>query len=147
MSDRWPLRSYLELGALPGAVPCARLHTRQVVWEWGLREPIETVELVVSEIVTNAVRASEGLTGSRYSGNWLPGPIPVRLWLSSDQGCILVQVWDGNDRMPQRQKPELEAENGRGLTLVEALCQDWGVYRLEGASGKVVWTIVATSLP
>jgi hypothetical protein len=32
-ADRWPLRSFLELGALPGAVPCARLHTRQVLWE------------------------------------------------------------------------------------------------------------------
>jgi hypothetical protein len=31
----WPLRSYLELAALPGAVPCARLHARQVLWEWG----------------------------------------------------------------------------------------------------------------
>jgi len=49
MTDRWPLRSYLELAALPGAVPCARLHTRQVVWEWGLQELAETVELVVSD--------------------------------------------------------------------------------------------------
>ena len=32
----WPLRSYLELGALPTAVPCARLHARHLVWEWGL---------------------------------------------------------------------------------------------------------------
>jgi hypothetical protein len=31
----WPLRSGLELGALPSAVPCARLHARQVTWEWG----------------------------------------------------------------------------------------------------------------
>ena len=31
-----PLRSYLELGALPTAVPCARLHARHVLWEWGL---------------------------------------------------------------------------------------------------------------
>jgi hypothetical protein len=30
----WPFSSYLELGALPGAVPCARLHVKQVLWEW-----------------------------------------------------------------------------------------------------------------
>jgi len=35
MADEWPLRSYLELGALPSAVPCARLHAKQVLWEWG----------------------------------------------------------------------------------------------------------------
>jgi len=34
--DQWPLQSFLELGALPGAVPCARLHARHVLWEWGL---------------------------------------------------------------------------------------------------------------
>jgi hypothetical protein len=33
--DQWPLQSFLELGALPGAVPCARLHTRHLLWEWG----------------------------------------------------------------------------------------------------------------
>jgi hypothetical protein len=30
----WPLQSHLELGAFDTAVPCARLHTRQVLWEW-----------------------------------------------------------------------------------------------------------------
>ena len=36
LTGRWPLRSFLELGALPSAVPCARLHARQVLWEWRL---------------------------------------------------------------------------------------------------------------
>ena len=36
VTGRWPLRSFLELGALPSAVPCARLHTRQLLWEWGV---------------------------------------------------------------------------------------------------------------
>src|ERR1700735_440426 len=57
----WPLQSHLELGAFDTAVPCARLHARQVLWEWGLKEIAETAELVISEIVTNAVRASGGL--------------------------------------------------------------------------------------
>lgn len=33
MNDYWPLRSYLELGILPSAVPCARLHARNILWE------------------------------------------------------------------------------------------------------------------
>jgi hypothetical protein len=36
LAARWPLRTFLELGALPGAVPCARLHARNVLGEWGL---------------------------------------------------------------------------------------------------------------
>jgi hypothetical protein len=35
MTDPWPLRSSLELGALPTAVPCACLHVKHVLWEWG----------------------------------------------------------------------------------------------------------------
>jgi hypothetical protein len=53
---QWPLRSYLELGALPTAVPCARLHARHLLWEWGLNGLAADAELLVSELVTNAVK-------------------------------------------------------------------------------------------
>jgi len=36
MADEWPLRDFIEFGALPGAVPCARLHARLLLAEWGL---------------------------------------------------------------------------------------------------------------
>src|SRR5713101_5872411 len=48
----WPLQSRLELAALPGAVPCARLHARQLLWEWGLATLAETAELLISELTT-----------------------------------------------------------------------------------------------
>jgi hypothetical protein len=54
---RWPLRTGLELGPLPGAVPCARAHTQQVLWEWRHVELSDEVGLVVSELVTNAITA------------------------------------------------------------------------------------------
>ena len=54
----WPLRSYLELGALPTAVPCARLHARHLLWEWGLNGLAADTELLVSELATNAVKAT-----------------------------------------------------------------------------------------
>ena len=38
MAHEWPLRDFLELGALPGAVACARYHVRQVLWEWRLTD-------------------------------------------------------------------------------------------------------------
>jgi anti-sigma regulatory factor (Ser/Thr protein kinase) len=114
-----------------------------VVWEWELRERADTVELVVSELVTNAVQASEELGGCQWHGQWIPGPPPVRLWLQADDTTVLMQVWDGSDRMPRRQEPESYGESGRGLILVEALCGQYGVYVLDGASGKVVWGEVA----
>lgn len=140
--SEWPFQSYLELGALPSAVPCARLHARQVLCEWGLQAGTDPVELIVSELVTNGLRASEGLTGSRYAGRWTPGTPPLRLWLHAHQQLIAIQVWDGNDLVPTRQVADLDAESGRGLLLVESLSQSWGSYRLQGSSGKIVWAVV-----
>jgi hypothetical protein len=141
MTD-WPLQSYLELGALPTAVPCARLHAKHVLWEWGLEDFIDTAELIVSELTTNAHKASAALTGSRYHGKWRAGVPPIRLWLCSDKERVMVQVWDGDDRMPEAQGIDLEAESGRGLLLVEALSQEWGTHRPEDASGKFVWALL-----
>jgi anti-sigma regulatory factor (Ser/Thr protein kinase) len=139
--SEWKLCTFLELGALPTAVPCARLHTRQVLWEWHLDALTGTAELIVSELVTNAVRASTGLTGSRRSGRWVPGTPPVRLWLSSERQRVLIQVWDGNDRHPAPQDPGPDAESGRGLLLVDSLSAKWGCYSPEWSSGKVVWAL------
>jgi anti-sigma regulatory factor (Ser/Thr protein kinase) len=96
MSAQWPLRDYIELGALPGAVPCARLHARQVLWEWRLTGLSDDVELLVSEILTNAVQASRALH---------PVP-PVRLWLLADETRVLILVWDASypHRGPRRRR-------------------------------------------
>jgi hypothetical protein len=149
--SQWVWRSYLELGALPSAVPSARLHARLVVGEWGLEEFADTVELIVSELVTNAVQASEGLLDSRWQGRLVPGVPPVRLWLQADRSRVLLHLWDGSERMPEQPEPEpyrehrhqIEMETGRGLLIVESLCERYGVYVLEGSSGKVVWAEVA----
>ena len=67
-TDPWPLRSSLELGALSSAVPCACLHVKHVLWEWGLNSLAESAELLVSELVTNAVNAT-GQPGQTVSVN------------------------------------------------------------------------------
>jgi anti-sigma regulatory factor (Ser/Thr protein kinase) len=125
----WPLTSQLELGALPTAVPCARLHARQVILEWGLTGLAHTAELLVSELVTNAVRASSDLLS----------PV-VRVWLSSDRATIAIRVWDGSAELPARHDAGPDSERGRGLLLVESLSEDWGSYRK--AEGKVVWVLI-----
>jgi hypothetical protein len=142
MND-WPLKSYLGLGALPSAASCARLHAKHRLWEWGLEDFSDSVELVVSELITNGLKASVGLIGSRIGGKWRPGVPPIRLWLCSDKERVLIQVWDGNDRMPEAENDDPLGESGRGLLLVEALCVDWGTFRPEGDSGKVVWGVIA----
>jgi anti-sigma regulatory factor (Ser/Thr protein kinase) len=140
----WPRQSYLELGVTASAAPCARGHTRLVLAEWGLPELADPAEQVVSELTTNAVAASYGLVGSRFGGRWSAGLPPVRLWLMAHSRRVLVQVWDGNNRMPQQREADAEAESGRGLWLVEALSEDWGAFQPEHASGKVVWALVAS---
>lgn len=126
---RWPLRSFLELGALPGAVPCARLHTRQVLWEWGLTALTESTELLVSELVTNAVRICRATEGDA----------PVRLWVVSDAAQVVILVWDASVLAPVCADPDDDAESGRGLLLVEAVSTRWGWDFPPGMGGKVVW--------
>ena len=67
-TDPWPLRSSLVLGALSSAVPCACLHVRHVLWEWGLNSLAGRAELLVSELVTSAVIAA-GQPGQTVSVN------------------------------------------------------------------------------
>jgi len=86
VTGRWPMRSYLELGALPSAVSCARLHTRQLLWEWQLTMLADDAELMVSELTTNAVQITQ--TDGRDT--------PVRLWLLADQTRLLILVWDAS---------------------------------------------------
>ena len=138
----WPHQSYLELGSLPTAAPCARLHTKLVLWEWDLGALAETATLIVSELVTNAVQASRGLTDSRFADQWAPGTPPVRIWLSADEYRLVVQVWDGSDQPPVPQPVEPEADCGRGLLLVGSLSAEWGSYAPEKCSGKVIWAVV-----
>lgn len=130
----WPLHSSLELGALPTAVPCARLHARHLVWEWGLDGLVESSELLVSELVTNAVQAMARLEDHTA----------VRLQLFGDNARVRIEVWDADPRPPSPNEsgedgiPDLESEGGRGLFLVAALSTCWDWYLTQEPTGKVV---------
>jgi Histidine kinase-like ATPase domain len=129
MADEWPLRDFIELGAWPTAVPCARMRTRQVLWEWRLKEFAESVELLISELVTNAVAACASSLGS------------VGLWLLSDGKQVVILVSDNDPNPPVPMNPEPTTEGGRGLLLVEAVSSRWGWYLIQGGTGKVVWAV------
>lgn len=134
VTGRWPLRSSLQLGALPTATPCARLHARHVLREWGITSIAETAELLVSELVTNGVKAAQTLE---------PKP-PIWLRLSTDNVRLLIEVWDGNMQPPRPSQlenglPPPEIEGGRGLFLLEMLSSRWSWGLTEEPRGKVVW--------
>ena len=138
LATEWPLHSFLELGALDGAVPSARLHARHVLREWSLAALADDAELVVSELVTNGVQASRAMTHAA-----------IRLWLASDRTQVMICVWDASPRPPIRMDAAEESENGRGLLLVEAVSTQWGWFHADPITpfatdthGKVVWSIV-----
>ena len=131
MADQWPLRTFVELGALPGAAPCARLHARLVLWEWRLRDLSERAELIVSELVTNAVNASPSASGCYRSAF---GFSPAR------PGCL---CWCGTPTRtrPSWPTPPPTQERGRGLVLVEAVSEQLGFHFPRGIGGKVAWAL------
>lgn len=117
------------------AVPCARGHARNVLREWGIRgDAAGAVELLVSELVTNAVQATRRLGA--------PVPRPVRLRLTYQAACVLVEVADGSPGAPVARQPEPEGDSGRGLMLVASVSTGWGYYTSAGI-WKVVWATVA----
>lgn len=132
---QWPLQSFLELGAFPCAVPCARLHARQMLWEWRLTGQSDIAELLISELVTNAVQIS------RVDAQ----TTPVRLWVLADRTRVLILVWDSSPLPPVRMSTSEDDENGRGLLLVETLSTRWDWYfPPQQNGGKVVWALMET---
>jgi anti-sigma regulatory factor (Ser/Thr protein kinase) len=127
------LCSALALGALPSAVPCARLHAKHVLRGW-LDHLADDVELIVSELVTNSIKATTAL----------PGPIvpPIGLRLSSDHTAVMVEVWDASTRPPVLITAGAAAQGGRGLVLVDTLSSRWGWVFPQEWGGKVTWAVV-----
>jgi anti-sigma regulatory factor (Ser/Thr protein kinase) len=141
--QEWPLLSHIELRALPGSARTARLHTKTILRRWCLGDLADTAELVVSEIITNAVRASTPITPKQPETGQAAGAQLLRFWLTSDQRSVLIQIWDSDHHRPVRKDVGPDAEAGRGLLLIETLSTQWGWYAPEEQGGKVVWAVCA----
>jgi hypothetical protein len=124
----WPWVSGLELGPLPTAIPCARLRTRAVLLGWQLGYLADDAEVLVSELMTNALNASWGLKEVT----------PVALRLLANHEKIIIEVWDRSPADPIARVTDDETEHGRGLAVIEALSNRWGFKRIS-FSLKVVW--------
>ncbi|MFI2205309.1 SpoIIE family protein phosphatase [Streptomyces sp. NPDC020192] len=110
-----------ELPADPAVVADARKEAARQLDEWGLEELAFTLELVVSELVTNAIRHAEA---------------PIRLRLIRNR-TLICEVSDGSATAPHLRHPRAMDEGGRGLLLVSQFTQRWGTRFVPG--GKVIW--------
>ncbi|QMU73758.1 ATP-binding protein [Streptacidiphilus sp. P02-A3a] len=142
-----PLAASLNLAALPTAVSCSRMFVRHTLHRWTLPERIDTAELVVSELVTNAVKAT-GVTTLQPTWAELDGLnlISVRILARGD--AFSIQVWDASVELPVQPAAgaDDEAESGRGLFIVGAMARQVGHFYPRGG-GKVVWAELALESP
>ncbi|MFD7033864.1 SpoIIE family protein phosphatase [Streptomyces sp. NPDC059917] len=99
----------------------ARRFARRALARWGLEELSDSLELLVSEVVTNAVRYAER-------------PVTLRLLRTDVLRC---EVGDDSPQLPRQRRARDTDEGGRGLFLVNRMARRWGATRL--SSGKVVW--------
>lgn len=105
----------------PANVQDTRRSTRETLAEWGMADLVDQVELMVSELVTNAVLHGAGDIGLRL----------IRA------GALLCEVRDDGNDLPYLCHADTTDEHGRGLQLVTALADRWGTNRTP--TGKVVW--------
>ncbi|GHA72563.1 SpoIIE family protein phosphatase [Streptomyces termitum] len=105
----------------PRSVGRARELARTQLTAWGLDALVDTVELLVSELVTNALRYGEG---------------EIRLRLLRER-TLVCEVWDAGLVQPRRRRAKDTDEGGRGLQLVGLLSSSWGARRTP--RGKTVW--------
>ena len=111
-----------EVPSDPAAVAQARALAVRQLEGWGLGEIAPTTELIVSELVTNAVRYATG---------------PIRLRLLR-QSVLICEVSDASGTSPRLRHARTTDEGGRGLFLVAQLTRRWGTRYIDG--GKIIWT-------
>ncbi|MEU5751757.1 ATP-binding protein [Streptomyces sp. NPDC047829] len=112
------------------SVPRARAMLHAVLSTWGVTQDVlESAELVLSELVTNALRVR--VPSDRQVG--------VRIARSLADGLLRLEVSDAGSGRPKVQAPQDDETGGRGLLLVESLAHRWGVDERASGIGKTVW--------
>jgi anti-sigma regulatory factor (Ser/Thr protein kinase) len=126
------------MAALPSTVGRARAYARWVLDTWQLSAMADTVELLVSELVTNAVN-NTGVIDESVDERLVAGKVnPIYLGLSVLVETLLIEVWDVSTTPPLRRVASDDDETGRGLLLMEMLSKEWDFEVLE-TGGKIVW--------
>ena len=134
-----PRMATRTLGAEAGSVRTARDFTVATLRRWGTAERSQDIAIVVSELLTNALRH-----GRPGSGDIWPRR-PIRLGLLLPGPCVLCAVADPGKAAPAPQRLGSLAETGRGLHIICALSDQWG-YTTPSDKGKVVWAMFYRAL-
>lgn len=135
----------LRLTAVPTAVAVSRMFVRHTLAHWNFEEHTDTATLIMSELVTNAVKAS-GITSEQPKSWQVTTEHVVGVQLRALEASLYVDVWDASSADPIRKNPALEATNGRGLLLVDALAKQRNIYR-SPVGGKIVWAELPLGAP
>ena len=118
-----PHRAGIDLAAAPESVRAARAFVASMLDVWHCDDMDRVIELLTSEIVSNAVRHASG---------------PIRLEAAlSDDGSLRVGATDDHPGTPVLRDADPDAEGGRGIRLVQRLARRWGVEKVDGC--KLVW--------
>lgn len=122
-------RGVFRLPARGASVAAARRRLCELLYEWGVAEPVRNdAALVVSELFTNALVHTDSTE------------IACRVQATSETVYLAITDQGCGASGPEVREPE-EAENGRGLLLVNALAELWGV-RVEHDCGRTVWAVL-----
>ena len=132
------------------SVGSARDFCLSTMRRWGVTDRGDDVAVVVSELLTNALRHGvpgaglpAGARGAARRGGrsrW-----PVRLGLIQPGQFVLCAVADPSPRPPEPKDPDYLAESGRGLHVISALSDRWG-WTVPAETGKVVWALFSVHL-
>jgi len=123
------------LGPDTGSVRTARDFTIATLQRWGTAERSQDIVIVVSELLTNALRHAVPASGDRR---------PVRFGLLQPGSCVLCAVADPSRAAPVLQSRGSFAETGRGMQIICALSDQWGFAPSD--PGKVVWAMFGRRL-
>jgi anti-sigma regulatory factor (Ser/Thr protein kinase) len=127
------------LGPRPESVRTGRDFTRTTLADWRLSGLTDMAELVVSELVTNALR--HGVP----SASGTPGDHCIRLRLLAQAPFVMCMVTDPGADIPVLRDSGPAEESGRGLNVVESCCVRWGWQSLD-EGGKIVWALLRPAL-
>jgi two-component sensor histidine kinase len=123
------------LSPLPESIKTGRDFTRAILPHWGMAALTDLAELVVSELLTNALR--HGIPSARR----LTDDCPIRLRLLGQAPYLMCMVTDPGTELPVLRDSGPFGESGRGLNVVESCCVRWG-WHLQDGGGKVVWALL-----
>ena len=131
---RLPRIATRALGADAGSVRAGRDFAIATLDRWDVAERSPDIAIVVSELLTNALRHAQPGTGDTR-----PGSRPIQLGLLQPASCVLCAVADPSRAVPAPRAQGSLAETGRGLHIICALSDQWGYVRSD--PGKVVWAM------